>query len=257
MAPRSSSEPFAYGVNVRSMSWLHAGVVVVLLASGVTSPALATCVSKKCSDAALVERARVSIQQTCGCMQAGRTHRAYMQCVKSALKPEKLAALGLQRPCRNTVMGCESKSICGNPDAVVCCRTKKSGKVVASMRKSTAQCRKGTACGASLGLYSTFDACGPTGTCAPTATTHKTPVSTHQTTIPPLGCGAERAAFEASLPVPTPVTPERYVVQLVNESDTLLLIGAIAAHRAAEPAVPVLPREGTWEIGPRGVLTID
>src|SRR5262245_26190018 len=93
MAPRSSPEPFAYGVNVNgfqslrtretrvggSMCWLHAGVVVVLLASGVTSPALATCVSKKCSDAALVERARVSIQQTCGCMQAGRTHRAYMR----------------------------------------------------------------------------------------------------------------------------------------------------------------------------------
>ena len=97
------------------MSWLHAGVVVVLLASGVTSPALATCVSKKCSDAALVERARVSIQQTCGCMQAGRTHRAYVKCVKSALKPPKLAALGLQRPCRNAVMRCESKSICGEP----------------------------------------------------------------------------------------------------------------------------------------------
>src|SRR5262249_442512 len=146
MAPRSSSEPFAYGVNVRSMSWLHAGVVVVLLASGVTSPALATCVSKKCSDAALVERARVSIQQTCGCMQAGRTHRAYMQCVKSALKPEKLAALGLQRPCRNAVMRCESKSICGELDAVVCCRAKKSGKLVASIRKSAAKCKNAHPC---------------------------------------------------------------------------------------------------------------
>src|SRR5262249_60304187 len=164
MAPRSSSEPFAYGVNVRSMSWLHAGVVVVLLASGVTSPALATCVSKKCSDAALVERARVSIQQTCGCMQAGRTHRAYMQCVKSALKPEKLAALGLQRPCRNAVMRCESKSICGELDAVVCCRMKK-GKLLASIRKSAARCKNATACGANLGLYSTFDACGTTAAC--------------------------------------------------------------------------------------------
>ena len=51
------------------------------------------------------------------------------------------------------------------------------------------------------------------------------------TTIPPLGCGAERAAFEASLPVPTPVTPQRYVVQLVNESDTTLLVAADAAHQ--------------------------
>jgi hypothetical protein len=238
------------------MTWLHAGAVVVLLASGATSPALATCVSKQCPDAALVERARVSIQQTCGCMQAGRTHRAYMKCVKSALRPAKLAALGLQRPCRNAVMRCESKSICGDPDAVVCCRTKKSGNVVASIRALATNCKKGTACGASLGLYSTFDACAPTGTCAQEATTTTTP-STTTTTIPPLGCGAERAAFEAGLPVPTPVTPERYVVQLVNESDTLLLVGAVASHRAGEPPFPVLPREGTWEIGPRGVLTID
>src|SRR5262249_40384822 len=113
MAPRSSSELFAYGVNVNgfqslttretrvrgSMSWLHAGVVVVLLASGVTSPALATCVSKKCSDAALVERARVSIQQTCGCLKAEQPHRAYMTCVKKALKETNL-----KRPCRNVVL---------------------------------------------------------------------------------------------------------------------------------------------------------
>src|SRR5215472_17538047 len=177
------------------MRWLHAGAVVVLLASGASSPALATCESKKCSDAALVERARVSIQQTCGCMQAGQPHRAYMTCVKKALKEAQLPDLNLKPPCRNIVKRCESKSICGNPDAVVCCRTKKSGKVVASMRKSTAQCRKGTACGASLGLYSTFDACGTTGTCAQEVTTTTTPTVTATTIPPPLGCGAERAAF--------------------------------------------------------------
>jgi hypothetical protein len=239
------------------MSLLHAGAIGVLLVSGAISPALATCVSKKCSDAAVVQQARETIQQTCGCMRAGQPHRAYMKCVKSALKPPKLAALGLQRPCRNAVMRCESKSICGEPDAVVCCRTKKSGKVAASMRKSAAKCKNGIACGASLGLYSTFDACDPTGTCAQEATTTTTPTPTTTTTIPPLGCGAERAAFEASLPVPTPVTPERYVVQLVNESDVTLLVGADAAFRAGEPPFFVLPRERTWEIGPRGVLTVD
>src|SRR5262245_37611817 len=237
------------------MSWLHAGAVVVLLASGATSAALATCVSKKCPDAALVERARVSMQQTCGCMRAGQPHRAYMRCVKKALKAAELPEL--TRPCRNVVLRCESKSICGNPDAVVCCRTKKSGKVVASMRKLTAQCRKGTACGATLGLYSTFDACGSTGGCAAQETTTTVAATTTTTIPPPLGCGAERAAFEASLPVPTPVTPQRYVVQLVNESDTLLLIGTAASHRVGEPPFPVLPREKTWEIGPRGVLTVD
>ena len=58
------------------MSWLRVGAFGVLLPSGAVSPALATCVSKKCPDAALVERARMSIQQTCGCMRAGQPHRA-------------------------------------------------------------------------------------------------------------------------------------------------------------------------------------
>ena len=188
------------------MSWLHAGAVVVLLASGVTSPALATCVSKKCSDAALVGRARVSTQQTCGCMKAGQSHRAYVTCVRKALKVAEPPGLTLQRPCRNLVTRCESKSICGDAAAVVCCKTKKSGNVVASIRKSAAQCRNGIACGASLGLYSTFDACGAAGACAAQETTTTT---TTTTTTPPLGCGAERAAFEAGLPVPTPATRHR------------------------------------------------
>jgi hypothetical protein len=244
------------------MNRLHLGALGLLLASSAMSPALATCVSKKCSDAAAVEQARVTIQQTCGCMQGGSTHRAYMRCVKSALKAAELPALVLQRPCRNAVMRCESKSICGQPDAVVCCKTKKSGRVVASVRKSAKKCKTATACGATRGLYSTFDACGPTGGCAPLgATTTTTPTAaTTTTTVAPvftLGCGAERAAFEAGLPVPTPVTPERFVVQLVNESNVALLVGAIAAHRVNEPPFPVLPREGTWVIESLGVLTVD
>jgi hypothetical protein len=238
------------------MSLLHAGAVAVLLASGAISPALATCVSKKCSDAALVERARVSIQQTCGCMRAGQPHRAYMTCVKKALKAAELPELTLQRPCRNAVKRCESKSICGQPDAVVCCRTKKSGKVAASMRKSAANCKNGTACGASLGLYSTFDACDPTGACAQGATTTTTPTAATTTTLPASSCEAEKAAFEATLPVPTP-GPSGYVVQLVNESNVTLLAATNAAHKPGQPPFPVLPRERTWVIEPRGVLTID
>src|SRR4029077_4203879 len=155
----------------------------------------------------------------------------------------------------NAVMRCESSSICGQPDAVVCCKTKKSGKVAASMRKSAANCKSGIACGASLGLYSTFDACNSTGTCAQEATTTTTPTTTPTTTTTP--CEAQRAAFEATLPVPTPAAPGRYVVQLVNESDVTLLAAANAAHKPNEPPFPVLPREGTWVIPSMGTLTID
>ncbi len=71
-----------------------------------------------------------------------------------------------------------------------------------------------------------------------------------------INCEKARAAFEASLPVPEPL-PGRYVVQLVNESDVTLLAAANAAHRVGEMPKSVLPREGTWVIGPKGVLTID
>src|SRR5262245_42514529 len=98
------------------MSWLLAGASIMVLASGAMNPALATCVSKKCPDAAIVQQARATIQEECGCMRAGQTHRAYTKCVKGALKPAKLAALGLQRACRNAVMRCERQSICGQPD---------------------------------------------------------------------------------------------------------------------------------------------
>ena len=69
-------------------------------------------------------------------------------------------------------------------------------------------------------------------------------------------CAAARAAFEATLPVPTP-KPGRYVIQLVNELPATLLAGANAAHVAGQPPTPVLPREGTWVLPSSGVLTID
>jgi hypothetical protein len=47
------------------------------------------------------------------------------------------------------------------------------------------------------------------------------------------------------------------VVQLINESNTTLLAAANAAHVAGMPPFPVLPREGTWVIQPKGVLTVD
>jgi hypothetical protein len=63
-------------------------------------------------------------------------------------------------------------------------------------------------------------------------------------------------AFEAGLPVPSP-TPGRYVVQLVNESDKTVLVGANAAHGVNKPPKSVLPREGGWVLHPHDVMTID
>jgi hypothetical protein len=68
----------------------------------------------------------------------------------------------------------------------------------------------------------------------------------------------------SGLPTPKPNAPSHRVVQLVNCSNATLLGAANAAHQATTPldqATTVMPREGTWIMGPansgKNVLTID
>ena len=70
-------------------------------------------------------------------------------------------------------------------------------------------------------------------------------------------CQDQREAYEKTLPVPVPtpgVAPNiGYVVQLVNETNVTVLAAANAAHaNGTGEAIPVLPREGTWIMGPMG-----
>src|SRR5262249_24335827 len=81
---------------------------------------------------------------------------------------------------------CENASICGKPNGAVCCSLNKHNQVKASIVGSASKCKKGSACGAMLGLYSKFDACATDGTCAgPTSTTTlPTTTTTGPTTTP-------------------------------------------------------------------------
>jgi len=102
----------------------------------------------------------------------------------------------------------------------------------------------------------TFQACAnESGGCSEIVQLHET-IHVEVTSGAGGSCETARAAFEASLPLPVP-TPGRYVVQLVNESNVTLLAAANAAHVAGQSPKAVLPREGTWLIGPKSVLTID
>jgi hypothetical protein len=70
-------------------------------------------------------------------------------------------------------------------------------------------------------------------------------------------CQTTREAYEKTLPIPEPtpgVPPDiGYVVQLVNETNVTLLAAANAAHaNGTGKAISVLPREGTWIMGPMG-----
>jgi hypothetical protein len=149
------------------MRYLCGGVLAALLLSFLASPAFAACASPQCPEsAAAIENARGVIQTTCGCTRSGQTPGKYKSCVKSTLHAANLTALIPDKPCRKLIMKCETSSLCGRLSSDVCCVLKKNGKVKASIVKTATKCKKGSACGAMLGLFSTFDACAADGTCA-------------------------------------------------------------------------------------------
>lgn len=177
------------------MRFVYGGLLAALLLSSLATPAFAACVNAKCTDSTAIENARGVIQTTCGCTRAGQTHGTYQKCVKTTLKAANLTALIPDKACRKLIMKCEASSICGRLTSDVCCVPKKNGKVKASIVKSAAKCKKGSACGAMLGLYSTFDACAADGTCAGPVTTTTTPGSTTTTTTAPSGGSAVKGAL--------------------------------------------------------------
>jgi hypothetical protein len=167
------------------MRFVYGGAMAALLLSSLATSASAECVNAKCTNATAIEQARGIIQSACGCTRAGQTHGTYQKCVKGQLKLADLTALIPDKPCRKLIMKCESRSICGRTTSSVCCRLKKNGTLKASIVKSATKCKNGDACGAPLGLYSTFDACTADGTCAGPRTTTTTPGSTTTTTTQP------------------------------------------------------------------------
>ena len=187
------------------MRWfLLAGVASFLLPAA-APPAFGACVNTKCSDTTAIETARQRIQSSCGCTRNGQTHGKYEKCVKSALKAADLTALIPQKPCRKLIMKCENASICGKPNGAVCCSLNKHAKVKASIVGSASKCKKGSACGAMLGLFSKFDACATDGTCAgPTSTTT---VPTTSTTVPTTSTTVPTTTTTTVAPTTTTVAP--------------------------------------------------
>jgi hypothetical protein len=187
------------------MGSLYAAALALAVLSGGVTSAHAACVSATCQDTTAIEQARATLQDTCGCTRSGQTHGKYTKCVKSALKLADLTALIPEKACRKLIMRCEKASICGKPNAAVCCVAKASGKVKASIVGTPAKCKKGSACGALLGYFSTLDACAADGTCAgptTTTTTSTTPTSsassTTSTSTPPGGGAVLKGALPAT-----------------------------------------------------------
>lgn len=151
--------------------------VVVGVAILVVRTALAAC-----EDPLAIPAARAAIDAACPCDAPGQTHADYVHCARAHL------LVGISRDCASAVKRCYSRSTCGKPGAVTCCRTKADGTTRCSVRRDATRCSAsagGTAC---VGVYSSCcDACGAGG-CATTTSTTTTSSTTSTTLFPDVPC---------------------------------------------------------------------
>src|SRR5205823_1457129 len=104
------------GIRMRS-SVGGVGVACLLVSiAGLPAGALA-----RCDDPAAVCAARAVADAQCNCATA-TTHGQYVKCVSQAAQGEVNAAR-LPRGCKANVVRCASRSTCGKPGFVTCCRT--------------------------------------------------------------------------------------------------------------------------------------
>jgi hypothetical protein len=132
-------------------------------------------------DAAALASARAAIQTSCGCPTTAGSRAAYLSCARG-VTANLVTSGALPSSCRSSVVRCASKSTCGRPGAVSCCRTSRTGKTTCSVVGSAARCKAPAGGSACVGQYaSCCDACTATG-CRPTPT----PVPTATPPIPTL-----------------------------------------------------------------------
>jgi hypothetical protein len=92
-------------------------------------------------DAADIAAARAQVDTACVC-GAASSRSAYQRCVSGVLAQRTATGL-LRRQCAGSVRRCASKSVCGRPGAVTCCRSTH-GQPICSIRSSAASCQTTT-----------------------------------------------------------------------------------------------------------------
>src|SRR5213080_3885098 len=160
------------GIRMRS-SVGGVGVACLLVSiAGLPAGALA-----RCDDPAAVCAARAVADAQCNCATA-TTHGQYVKCVSQAAQGEVNAAR-LPRGCKANVVRCASRSTCGKPGFVTCCRTDSLGRVHCSVKRDPTRCKPPSTIGTKP---SCCDACGPNW-CATTTTSTTSTTSTRTTTV--------------------------------------------------------------------------
>src|SRR5438876_902450 len=113
---------------------------------------------------------RATAADQCDCAGAG-DHGRYVNCV-AHVADAAVRSGSLRKACRDSVMRCATKSVCGKKDSVTCCLTDARGNAKCSIKHSAAECKAphgGTACVGQV--PSCCDACGAGGTCPPPGST--------------------------------------------------------------------------------------
>ncbi len=175
----------------------------------------AACDPSTDPDKADIANARAAVAANCLCGTA-TIHGAYVSC--AAQQANSVLA---NKSCAGFVKKCASRSTCGKPGFVTCCRTNSKGVTRCSVKSGPAKCvapRGGSRC---VGQFaSCCDACTASGCAAPTTsstTTTTTTTLTATTTLPRIPCaggtepqctdgacaGGEQCAENAEVPPST------------------------------------------------------
>src|SRR3989475_4094706 len=86
-----------------------------------TGPGQAACDPSTDPDQSDIANARAAVAANCDCAGA-TTHGAYVSCAA-----QQANAVLVNKSCRQSVTKCASRSTCGKPGFVTCCRTRASG----------------------------------------------------------------------------------------------------------------------------------
>src|SRR5262249_33594601 len=139
------------------ISWTAAAPIAIAHADD-GGDATAPCGSVS-GDDEQVAAVRADAAATCDCATAS-THGKYVSCVAHVVN-DAVGSGNLRAACRSQITHCASRSTCGKPGAVTCCRTSAKGKASCSIRKSATSCRAPAGGTASVGTSpSCCDGCG-------------------------------------------------------------------------------------------------
>lgn len=154
--------------------------LAVLMALSVPGIGSAKCDPTTEPDRSDVAAARAAVAAVCECSDAV-SHRAYVRCATAEAE-----AILANKGCVRVVKRCASKSTCGKPGYVTCCRTRSSGATSCTLKRDAARCTAPNGGSACVGaMPSCCDACADGGCSVTTTTTTAT-----TTTIPFGPCAA-------------------------------------------------------------------